>query len=331
MRRGARIALAATATVVLWPAWTARAIAQSELELLPVQGHVYMLAGAGGNITVQIGDQGVLLVDTGRTGASEKVLAAIRSISKRPIHYIINSNVDRDHTGGNAAVSVAGRPAPGVGGGGLGAPIIAHEHVLDRMSGPSGEPSPLSADFWPTITFFTAKKTLFFNDDPIEMLWQKAAHTDGDVMVFFRVSDVISAGDVFSTTTYPVVDVSRGGSIQGELDALNRIIDITIPRVNQMGGTRVIPGHGRLCNEADVVEYRDMATIVRDRVKALVDKGVTLDQVQAARPTYEYDPLYGSETGEWTTKMFVESVYRSLAPVSKPVPAKPAASRRPAR
>jgi len=302
------------AVVALAP-WYGRAgIAQTALEILPVQGRVSMLTGAGGNITVQVGEQGVLLVDAGRADASASVLEAIRSLSKRPIHYIIDTSVDDDHSGGNAALSKAGSTAPGVGQGpnGPGALVIAHENVLNRMDVPSGDSARVAAESWPSVTFFTAKKTMSFNDDPIEMLWQKGAHTDGDLFVFFRGSDVVSVGDVLSTKTYPVVDVGRGGIIQGEIDDLNRIIDITIPRFNQMGGTRVIPGHRRICNEADVVEYRDMVTIIRDRVKALVDKGMSLEQVQAARPTYEYDPLYGSESGSWTTRMFVEAVYKSV-------------------
>jgi glyoxylase-like metal-dependent hydrolase (beta-lactamase superfamily II) len=186
----------------------------------------------------------------------------------------------------------------------------------------TGREQPLPLAFWPTVTFFTAKRTLYFNDEPIELLWQPAAHSDGDLLVFFRRSDVVVAGEVFNVDTFPVIDVARGGSIQGEIDALNRIIDITVPRLNQMDGTRVIPGHGRICNEAEVVEYRDMVTIVRDRVKALRDKGQTLEQTLAARPAYEYEPLYGSDRGPWTTRMFVEAVYRSLPPAAAQKPAR---------
>jgi glyoxylase-like metal-dependent hydrolase (beta-lactamase superfamily II) len=289
-----------------------------------------MLAGAGGNITLQVGEQGILLVDTGSADRSASVLATVRAFSSRPIHYIINTSVDGDHTGGNTTLFKAGMTPPGAGQGpnGPGALVIAHENVLNRMEGQAGDSAPIEADRWPSVTFFTAKKTMSFNDDPIEILWQKAAHTDGDVFVFFRKSDVVSVGDILNTTTYPMIDVGRGGSITGEIDALNRIIDITIPRFNQMGGTRVIPGHGRICNEADVVEYRDMVTIVRDRVKALVESGKTLEQIQAMRPTYEYDPVYGAETGPWTTRMFVEAVYKGvLSQKSSSVPSAPSNAR----
>jgi cyclase len=327
--RTAVVRLACVFAVVVLCSWRGGAsLAQTALEILPVQGHVSMLAGAGANITLQIGEQGILIVDTGRADASASVLAAVRSLSTRPIHYLIDTSADEDHTGGNAALSQAGSAAPGVSQGpnGPGALVIAHENVLNRMDVSSGERAPVPIASWPSVTFFTPKKTMSFNDDPIELLWQKAAHTDGDLFVFFRGSDVVSVGDVLSTTTYPVVDVGRGGSIQGEIDALNRIIDITIPRFNQMGGTRVIPGHGRLCNEADVVEYRDMVTIVRDRVKALVDKDMSLEQVQMARPTYEYDPLYGAESGSWTTRMFVEAVYKGVMS-QRPVAAATAGSK----
>ena len=140
-----------------------------------------------------------------------------------------------------------------------------------------------------------------------------AAHTDGDSVVYFRHHDVIAAGDVFSTTGYPMIDLERGGNIDGVVEALNRILDIAFPDFRLEGGTLVIPGHGRICDSADVAYYRDMVTIVRDRVQDMVKKGLTLDQVKAARPTRDYDPRYGSTAGAWTTDMFVEAVYKSLS------------------
>ncbi|MCZ0953863.1 MAG: hypothetical protein OXJ56_14940, partial [Rhodospirillaceae bacterium] len=131
-------------------------------------------------------------------------------------------------------------------------------------------------------------------------------------LVFFRRSDVVSTGGIFTPESYPVIDLARGGSVQGVIDALNRIIRIAVPEDKQEGGTKVIPGHGRLCEEADVVEYRDMVTIIRDRVQALINDGMSLEEIQAARPSLDYDTEYGSDTGAWTTEMFVEAVYRSL-------------------
>jgi cyclase len=293
------------------------------VEVLKVQGSVYMLVSGGANITAQVGEHGIFLVDAGPSAMSAEILAAIRTLSPNPIRFVANTNVDADHIGGNATLSAAGLNlaainAPGNSGLAMqAAPIIAHENVLNRMSAPTGERSPFPFAAWPTSTFFGVKKTLSLNGEGIELLHQPSAHTDGDTMVYFRGSDVISAGDVFSTVSYPVIDRTRGGSVQGVLDALNRIIDITIPRFNQQGGTRIIPGHGRICNESDVVEYRDMVTIVRDRIQLMAAKGMTLEQVKAAKPTLDYDGVYGAATGPWTTDMFIEAVYRDVSGISR--------------
>ena len=166
---------------------------------------------------------------------------------------------------------------------------------------------------WPTEGYPGDYKEVTFNGEAIQLFHQPAAHTDGDSLIFFRRSDVIVTGDIFVTTSYPVIDVKRGGSINGVIAGLNHIIDITIPKDWQEGGTMVIPGHGRIGDEADVVEYRDMVTIIRDRIQNMIRKGLTLEQVKAARPTLEYDPRYGFESGPWTTAMFVEAVYRGLS------------------
>jgi glyoxylase-like metal-dependent hydrolase (beta-lactamase superfamily II) len=292
--------------------------AREDFEVLPVRAGVYLLGGPTGNVTVLASDDGALVVDTGSAGESDRLLAAIARISSRPITYIINTSADPDHVGGNASLSQAGTDAGGNAPGNFGfrigvAGIIAHEKVLTRLSAPTGSPSPMPFAAWPTSTYFGDKKTMFVGEDPIEILAPPSAHTDGDSIVFFRHADVISAGDVFMTDRYPVVDLAKGGSIQGVIDALNRIIDIAIPRYNQQGGTLIIPGHGRLCNESDVVEYRDMATIVRDRIRRMVTAGMSLEQVLAARPTLDYDGVYGAATGPWTTSMFVEAVYRDLS------------------
>jgi cyclase len=283
------------------------------LEILPVQKNIYMLAGDGGNITLQIGNDGVLLVDTGLAAMSDQALAAIRKFTDKPIHYILNTHVHPDHTGGNEAFGKAGNTITGgdvaddIKGLDKGAAIIAHRSVLDRMSAPDGKQPAAPFGALPTDVYHGKQKDLYFNDEPVVLLHQPAAHTDGDSLVFFRGSDVVSTGDVFVTTSYPVIDLDRGGSIQGVIDALNRIIEITVPAALQEGGTLVVPGHGRICDEADVVEYRDMVTIIRDRIADMLKRGKTLEQVKAARPTEDYDPRYGSSTG------FVEAVYRSLS------------------
>jgi glyoxylase-like metal-dependent hydrolase (beta-lactamase superfamily II) len=273
-----------------------------------------MLVGAGGNIVVQSGDEGVLVIDTGSGARSTDVLAAIRRISMKPIRMLINTHAHADHSGANEALAAAGRAVSGNAPGNSGLPlenarVLAHENVLKRMSAPSGQPSPRPFAAWPTETFFSEDKEIFFNDEAIQIIHQPG-HTDGDVLVFFRRSDVVASGDVFTTTSYPVIDTANGGSVQGVIDALNRLLDVTIPKDKAEGGTYVVPGHGRLSDEADVVEFRDMLTIVRDRVRDLVSNGKTLAEVKAAKPTLDYDGRYGSPAGEWTTEKFVEAAYQ---------------------
>ncbi len=302
------------------PAPPAPDYSKEEVHVLPVQGHVYMLVGAGGNVTVQVGDDGVLVVDTGVEQMSAKLLAAIRSLSDKPIRYVIDTHVHADHTGGNATIAKAGSTIAGgnvVGDIGASAgdqaKVIAFQTVLDRMSTPSGQQAAAPQATWPTDTYTTPERKLFFNNEGIQMIHEPAAHTDGDTIVFFRRSDVISTGDLFVTNRYPIVDMSRGGNIQGVIAGLNRIIELAIPADLQEGGTLVIPGHGRLCDVADVVFYQEMVTIIRDRIQDMINKAMTLEQVKAARPTRDYDPRYGATTGFWTTDMFVEAVYKSLS------------------
>jgi glyoxylase-like metal-dependent hydrolase (beta-lactamase superfamily II) len=300
------------------PAVPAAAAPPAEVHILPVQGNIFMLVGAGGNITVQTGSDGVLLVDAGLAPMSEKILAAVRSLSDKPIRYIIDTHVHADHVGGNEAIAKAGATIAGgnvVGDIGSSASnqatIMAFQTVLDRMSTPGAGAAPQGA--WPTDTYTTPERKIFFNNEGVELIHEPAAHTDGDTMVFFRRSDVISTGDIFVTNGYPIVDLERGGNIQGVIAGLNRIVELAIPADEQEGGTLIIPGHGRLCDVADVVFYQEMVTIIRDRIQDMINKGMTLDQVKAAQPTRDYDPRYGSATGIWTTEKFVTAVYRSLS------------------
>lgn len=290
-----------------------------EVHTLPAQGKVYMLVGAGGNITVQAGSDGVLLVDTEYAGLADKILAAVRKISDKPLRYIINTHYHADHTNGNEPLRKAGSTVAGGNVAGdlgaeasQGAQIIAHVNVLDRMSAPTGQQAAAPQGAWPTDTFIGSEKKLWFNDEGIEIIHIANAHTDGDSIVYFRKSDVISTGDLFVTTTYPIIDVAAGGTINGYIEGLNRIIDLIVPVYGQEGGTLVIPGHGRLCDLGDVLNYREMVTIIRDRVQDMIKKGMTLEQVKAAKPTFDYDPLYGSSTF-WTTDRFVEAVYKTLS------------------
>jgi glyoxylase-like metal-dependent hydrolase (beta-lactamase superfamily II) len=289
-----------------------------EIHVQPAQGNIYMLVGAGGNITVQVGKDGVLAVDTGLTPMSDKVLAAIKKLSDKPLRYIIDTHYHADHTGGNEALRKAGATIAGGNVAGdlgaeasQGAQIIAFENVLTRMSAPTGKQSPTPVGAWPTDTYTEEEKKLFFDGEGVEIIHVPKAHTDGDSIVFFRRSDVIATGDIFTTTDYPIIDVAAGGTINGLLDAVNKVVDLVIPVYGQEGGTMIIPGHGRICDFGDLLNYREMATIIRDRIQDMVKKGMTLQQVKAAKPTFDYDPLYGKNP-RWTPDMFIEAVYTTL-------------------
>jgi glyoxylase-like metal-dependent hydrolase (beta-lactamase superfamily II) len=289
-----------------------------EIHALQVRDDIYMLVGSGGNITMQVGADGILLVDTQYAPLSAKIVAAIRKISDKPIHYIINTHHHGDHTGGNANLRAAGNTVAGgnmlgaIRDAGVGAAIIAHENALNHLTAAKGDQA-IPQDGWPTDTYFGAKKEMFYNGEGIEILHMPSAHTDGDSIVFFRRSDVISAGDVYVTTSYPVIDLASGGSYRGIVAALERLVDIIIPVYGQDGGTLVIPGHGRLSNLGDVLNFREMVIVIRDRLQSMIEAGMTLEQVKAAKPTFDYDPVYGSTTGFWTTDKFIEAAYKSLS------------------
>jgi len=341
---------AATASLLAVALTAVLSAQQADVRLLPLRGNVYLLVGAGANITVSVGKEGVLLVDAGTAQMADRVVAAITQLSKdvnaatvakpcaglgcsgnefasllgtiaspappKPIQYIVNTSADPDHTGGNAKVAAAGTT---IGGGpGLGqfvgivkesATIYAHENVLERMSAAKIPTAALPTESYPNDF------KQFFNGEGIHLIHQKAAHSDGDTIVHFRGSDVISAGDTLSTVSYPVFDIAKGGSINGIIASLNNLLDLAIAEYQTEGGTLIIPGHGRVCDSADLATYRDMVTIIRDRVLDAVKRGLTLDQVKAARLTKDYDPRY--DVPNWTKDQFVEAVYRSLAGAKK--------------
>ena len=298
-----------------------------EIHVLPIRENVYMLVGDNGNIVVQTGEQGVFVVDTGEGKLADKVIAAIRQLARKPIQFIANTSAHAEHVGGNAKISAAGADLSLPGsffagqGGTLGtltglfaqigstATMIAHNNVSVRMQAAN---SP--ANMIPPDTFLEDRRRKFYNGEAVEMFYQPNAVTDGDSIVHFRKADVIVAGDVFTTTRYPVIDPKNGGSVQGEIKALNDILNRTVFEHEEDGGTMIVPGHGYLSNEHEVLEYRDMVVIVRDRVKAMIDAGATLAQVRSARLTADYDTRYGANTGPWTTAMFVEAVYNTLKP-----------------
>jgi cyclase len=311
--------LAAIAVVMLAGASTASAIRAQQppptsaqesprLEVLKVQGNVYMLAGAGGNISIQIGKDGVLVVDTGLAPLAPLVIGEIRKLSTGPIRFVINTHVHPDHVGGNEAFAKL-PPDPF-----QPLTIMAQGNVLNRMTKPvTGRETPPAQPGLPIDEYFSPTKDLHFNGEAIILYHEPKAHTDGDSVVLFRGSDVVSAGDIFTPGGYPFIDRERGGSVAGEIAALNHILELTVPAKTQEGGTYVIPGHGRICDEADVVEYRDMVVIVRDRIRDSIRKRMTLEQVKAAKLTRDYDAAYVTPGSFVTADQFVEAVYRSLS------------------
>jgi cyclase len=296
-------------------------VATGEVEVLPVRGKVYMIVGAGGNVTVHAGDDAVLLVDAGLESMSEKVLAAVRTISKRPIRYIVNTSEHLEHTGGNEPLAAAGSSIPfrvssdpRVSDARLGkdrANVVSYLTVFHHMSAPTGQQASRPEGAWPDNTYSTPQKKIYLNDEPI-LVMHFPSNTDGNSIVHFRTSDVVSVGDLVDLTSYPVIDLKAGGSVQSIIESLNRLIDITVPNTKSEAGTLVIPGHGRLADQPDVVYYQQMVVTIRDRIQDLITKGMTLEQVKAARPTLDYDPRYGRTTGPWTTDMFIEAVYQCL-------------------
>ena len=340
------ILAAAVALVLLAPSGHAqnpRSEINDVVRVLPVRGNVWMLTAGNVNVVASIGKDGVMLVDTGAAAMTDKLLATLQQLTRavtsmrmpqkscvgvvncgswwnsstflpttaapaapKPIVGIINTSFDPDHMGGNVVVSAAGRSHIGIAP--LDAWIMAHEKAPTHQ--PKASPLPLAAG--PTEAYeCDSFKLNFFNGEGVVLLHMPAAHTDGDTIVQFRESEVLAAGDVLNMNGYPVIDIDRGGTIDGLVKALNWILEVSVVEHMMEGGTLVIPGHGRLTDSADVAYYRDMVTIMRDRVRAAAKKGMTLAQIKASRLTRDYDGRFGR--GPYTGDMFIEAIYRSCA------------------
>ena len=288
-----------------------------QLDTIQIRDNVWVIFGAGGNVTVHVGEDGVMLVDSGSEAMADRTLAAVRAITKAPIRMIINTSADFEHVGGNDKVGLGGVAInPDNFSDEERATVLAHENVLQRLSAPKNRnEKPAPTGMWPTETFTSKLRSFYVNNEAVQVIRQLGAVTDGDVIVHFRRADVIATGDIVDLRRFPVIDPAKGGSIQGELEALNRLLDLTVPPmplVLKAGRTLVVPGHGRVSDYGELVDYRDMVTTIRDIIQDMVTRGLTLEQVKAANPTAGYRKRYGSDSGAWTTDMFVESIYNGL-------------------
>lgn len=326
-----------------------------QVHVLPVQGNIYVLVADGSNITVSVGAEGFMLVNTGPAEMSRKVLDALDGLAAavaaapkplncagancfgqygwsspftdavigapapaRPIRYIVNTGGSPELVGGNERLAAAGffarRGGTNVTGLPANASVIAHENVLNRMSAPTGNEAPTPPEAWPTDTYYHTfhKLSEYFNGEAVIVYHEPAASTDGDSIVFFRHSEVISAGDIYSSVSYPFIDVANGGTIQGVIDGLNHIIDLSVGEYRSQGGTWIIPSRGRVSDIADVASYRNMVTMIRDRVRSLADSGLSLEEVLAANPTLDFDGRYDTYSDDWTSAKFIEAIYTTL-------------------
>jgi cyclase len=297
-----------------------------------VNGQVWLMAGEPGesNVTVQVGDDGALLVDTGTEAMAPKLRDAIQGLieehagDQKTLSVIINTNGLLDHIGGNAIVAAAGSQIMGgheaadakeFAGEKVQAEVLANIGVLNRLvseSASDGYQPHTPQALWPTITEDLDLYNMSFNGEAVQLYHPHNSSTDGQLMIFFRQSNVVVTGDVVDMRSYPVIDVARGGTIDGELVALNKVIELAVPAAYAEGGTVVIPGHGSLCDQADVETYKNMLTTIRDRIQFYKNQGKTLEQVLALKPSAGWDERWGATSGPWTTRDFITAVYRTL-------------------
>jgi len=296
-----------------------------------VNGQVWLMAGEPGesNVAVQVGDDGALVVDTGTQAAAAELLDAIQGViqqhagDRKALSVIIDTNGRLDHIGGNAVIAGAGSQILGgheaadakqfAGEAEQAAEVLAEQNVLTRLvqeQSTSAKHAPQA--LLPTITEDFDLYNMSFDGEAVQVYHPHYANTDGQLMVFFRQSNVIATGDVVDMRYYPIIDVARGGTIDGELVALNKVIELAVPAMYAEGGTMVIPGHGALCDQADVESYKNMITTIRNRIQFYKNEGKSLDQVLALKPSAGWDERWGATSGPASTREFITAVYRTL-------------------
>ncbi len=282
------------------------------VDVLQVRPDIYLLTVAGVNVAVETGWQGTLVVGGAPSQSCDGLVAAVQKIAQTPIRYVIESAANENRTGCNSQLAQAGHGFVQTELGFV-APVIAPRTALMRFL---RTPQRYPAAAIPSEVFTLPVRNMYLNDQAVQVFSMPAATADGDTMTVFRRSDIVVAGDILDELRFPVIDVDNGGSIQGELAALNRLLDefavAVSPKWQGAGGTLIIPGRGQLCTQLDVLNYRDMVTVIRDRVADLVAHGASLEQVQRASPARGYSARYGATSGDWTTNDFIAAIYRSL-------------------
>ncbi|MFL0095827.1 MBL fold metallo-hydrolase [Tenacibaculum maritimum] len=270
------------------------------IETHKVTDKVYMLTGQGGNIGLHIGDEGVFMVDDQFAPLTPKILAAIKGITKKPVKYLVNTHWHGDHTGGNENMRKEG------------AVIVSHKNVRRRMSVKQfvreKEKEAASKEALPVITF-TEDMMIHLNGEDMLISHVHNAHTDGDAIVFFMKSNVIHMGDTYFQGKYPFIDLESGGSIQGYINAIDKVLLLANKE------TKIIPGHRKVSNKKELSSYKEMLVVLRDRIKEEIFQGKTLEEVEAAvRITQEYDKKYGGWfiSGEGIRKTIYQSLINSM-------------------
>lgn len=259
-----------------------------EIAAHPVAGQVYYLEGRGGNIGLFVGDDGVFLVDDQYAPLTDRIVAAIRKISDRPIRFLVNTHMHPDHTGGNENF------------GRKGTLIFGHDNVRHQMEIAGYAETPPLVTFGEDMTFHINGETVYVFKAP-------DAHTNGDSFIHFKGSNVVHTGDIYRTTSYPYIDTANGGSFLGTIQALDLLVQIAD------AGTKIIPGHGQISNVAEVRAFRDMLLVIRDRIKESFDAGMTLEEAQAAGLTAEYDARWASESRIGSPAAMIEAAYEDFA------------------